>query len=374
MQASQSEEPATVKSSRMWPRRIQEDGAACTSSDPGTPLLHAQMLQLPTMTSDLAVKKEQTQQGTDIRGNTITGSTDGGIVIFGSPGSTIDSNTITSSSTDDGFGAINMVDNLYNGSYAGVVVSNNHITGQKLFNLGIGIGANVWSFNGPSPLKGPVSITGNTFSGHVAFPIAINGWTGGITVTGNDISGVTTPRSSFADASTCVSDIQTLFNADDSLVYYPAGLTGFKNLQSNFVPATANITNFLCTTPPLPSSITYMLNSLAIASDAPPFAKLHGVIMQYQGDSNVVVYNTTNPSGWQPVWASGHTVASCGSPSLCSLNFQGDGNLVTYYNHTPLWSSGTAGTGQKMVCLDAAPWIEILDAAGNVIWDTTHSS
>lgn len=75
-----------------------------------------------------------------------------------------------------------MVDNLYNGSYAGVVVSNNRITGQKLFNLGIGVGANVWSFNGPSPLKGPASITGNIFTGNIAFPIAINGWSGGITV------------------------------------------------------------------------------------------------------------------------------------------------------------------------------------------------
>jgi hypothetical protein len=112
----------------------------------------------------------------------ITGSTDGGIVIFGSPGSTITGNTITSSSTYLGFGAINMVDDEYSGSYSGVTVSNNKIVGQKMFNLGIGIGANVWSFNDPNLLKGPVTITGNTISGSVSFPIAINGWTNGITV------------------------------------------------------------------------------------------------------------------------------------------------------------------------------------------------
>lgn len=97
--------------------------------------------------------------------------------------------------------------------------------------------------------------------------------------------------------------------------------------------------------------------------------------MQYQGDSNVVVLNTTNPSGETAVWASGHTVSSgCGSPSVCDLTFQGDGNLVTYYNGTPQWSTGTAGVGNTMKCLNAAPWIQILDASGNVVWDTTKST
>ena len=117
----------------------------------------------------------------------ITGSTDGGIVIFGSPGSTITGNTIMSSATYLGFGAINMVDASYSGSYAGVTVSNNNIVGQKMFNLGIGIGANVWSFNDPYMLQGPVSITGNTISGSVSFPIAVNGWTDGIMVRGDDL-------------------------------------------------------------------------------------------------------------------------------------------------------------------------------------------
>lgn len=103
-------------------------------------------------------------------------------MIFGSPGSTVTGNTITSSAEYLGFGAINMVDGEYDGSYAGVSVTNNKIVGQKMFNLGIGIGANVWSFNDPYPLKGPVTISGNTISGSVSFPIAINGWTNGITV------------------------------------------------------------------------------------------------------------------------------------------------------------------------------------------------
>lgn len=112
----------------------------------------------------------------------ITGSTDGGIVIFGSPGSTVNRNHIISSDEYLGFGAINMVDGQYQGSYANVMVTNNRIEGRKLFNLGIGIGANVWSFNDPYALKGPATITGNTISGHVSFPIALNGWANGIQV------------------------------------------------------------------------------------------------------------------------------------------------------------------------------------------------
>jgi hypothetical protein len=61
------------------------------------------------------------------------------------------------------------------------------------------------------------------------------------------------------------------------------------------------------------------------------------------------------------------------SPSLWHINFQGDGNLVTYYNNVPQWSTGTAGTGATMLFLGTAPWIQILDVNGNVIWDTTKS-
>ena len=75
-----------------------------------------------------------------------------------------------------------MVDGQYGGSYANVQVTNNYIQGRKFFNLGIGIGANVWSFNDPYALKGPATITGNIISGYVSFPIALNGWANGIQV------------------------------------------------------------------------------------------------------------------------------------------------------------------------------------------------
>lgn len=75
-----------------------------------------------------------------------------------------------------------MVDDEYSGSYSGVKVTNNVITGEKLFNLGIGIGAYVWSFDDPNLLHGPATISGNTIKGNVAFAIAVNGWDNGLTV------------------------------------------------------------------------------------------------------------------------------------------------------------------------------------------------
>jgi hypothetical protein len=91
-------------------------------------------------------------------------------------------NTIISSATDSGFGAINMVDFLYDGSYANVLVTNNTITGQKLFNAGIAVGAYAWSFNDDTFLTGPATITDNTFTGNIPFAIAVNSWTNGLTV------------------------------------------------------------------------------------------------------------------------------------------------------------------------------------------------
>jgi hypothetical protein len=102
--------------------------------------------------------------------------------LFGAPGTTVSGNIITSSASNKGFGAINMVDNLYGGSYANVLVTDNVITGQKLFSVGISIGAYVWSFNDPFFLTGPATITNNKFAGNITFPIAINGWSGGLTV------------------------------------------------------------------------------------------------------------------------------------------------------------------------------------------------
>jgi hypothetical protein len=115
----------------------------------------------------------------------ISGSTDGGIVLFGAPGTKVAGNTIISSLTDKGFGAINMVDRSYNGDYSNVLIANNHISGELLFSVGIAIGSCIWGSCGPNN-HGPATIVNNVFAGNITFPIAINGWDSGLTVSDYD--------------------------------------------------------------------------------------------------------------------------------------------------------------------------------------------
>lgn len=152
-------------------------------------------------------------------------------------------------------------------------------------------------------------------------------------------------------------------------MYYSAGVHDTKSLQNDFYSASGNMTNFLCSSLPLKDSVTYKKGQLDIKSDTPPFADLHGVIAQYQGDSNIVVLQAG-----KPVWASGHTLTQgCGFPTKCNMVFQGDGNLVTYYQGKPLFTTNTDGRGETLEVVNHAPWIQIKDGSGNVIWDTTMS-
>ncbi|CAL5871231.1 uncharacterized protein PFLUO_LOCUS5479 [Penicillium psychrofluorescens] len=307
-----------------------------------------------------------------IENNLVNGSTDGGVVLFGAPQTTVKDNTIISSTTDSGFGGINMVDYLYDGSYDGVVVTGNTITGKKMFNVGIAIGAYAWSFNDDALLQGPATISDNTLNGNLPFAIAINGWTGGLTISGNDVSGVNSPSSGYSDSSSCSAATKALWSESAHLSYYPAGLIGTNSLQSGFVAASANSTNFICTTPLLPASITYGLNGLSVGVNN-VLANLHNnIYTSYQGDSNIVVYNSSTGTAVVE-WASGHTDSACSTTSTCTCDFQGDGNFVTYADGAALWSSGTTNEGHNVTFLNESPWIEITNAAGAVIWTTADS-
>ncbi|OZJ03560.1 hypothetical protein BZG36_03103 [Bifiguratus adelaidae] len=224
-----------------------------------------------------------------VSGNKITGSTDGGIVIFGAPGTRVTKNTLTSSSTNKGFGAI-----------------------------------------------------------------------------------VHSPNAAFADDASCPYATQLLFNQSPHFSYWKAGLKSPYSLQSGFVQAIQEPYYFICPTGPLPSTQTFGPNGLSMAPGT--VAQLHdNILITYQTDNNLVVYNTSSAS-WIPEWASGHTLpngASCGR--TCDLVFQGDGNLVTYANGKAMWETYTNGKGKKLVFRNRAPWIEVLDASGTVIWSTASA-
>ncbi|GAB2821217.1 hypothetical protein GCM10027176_26990 [Actinoallomurus bryophytorum] len=119
-----------------------------------------------------------------VQGNTVQDATDGGIVIFGAPGSSVKNNTIVAKSRTL-LGGINLVDYApMNGNYTGTTVTGNTINAQSAFiKVGIAMGPQVWGC-GTGTNYG-ASVTGNTLQGaHMGYGYAVNGvrdWT----VTGN---------------------------------------------------------------------------------------------------------------------------------------------------------------------------------------------
>lgn len=181
------------------------------------------------------------------------------------------------------------------------------------------------------------------------------------------------PDSSFSDDGSCSAAVQTLWSETAHLTYYPAGLLGSNNLQSGFVSSSANATNFICTTPSLPTSVSYGLNELNVGVNT-VLASLHGdIITQYQGDNNIVVYDTSSGS-YVVEWASGHTSSSCSSGTACNCAFQGDGNLVTYVGGVAEWATNTENEGYQLTFLNQSPWIQITNQAGSVVWTTADST
>jgi parallel beta-helix repeat protein len=119
-----------------------------------------------------------------VQGNTVQDATDGGIVVFGAPGSSVRNNTIVAR-TQTLLGGINLVDYApMNGNYTGTTVTGNTIDAQSAFiKVGIAMGPQVWGC-GTGTNYG-ASVTGNTLQGtHMGYGYAVNGvrdWT----VTGN---------------------------------------------------------------------------------------------------------------------------------------------------------------------------------------------
>jgi hypothetical protein len=126
-----------------------------------------------------------------VRENTIVDATDGGIVIFGAPGSLIERNLISAESRTL-LGGINMVDYFpYEGNFTGTIVRGNVIEAAgAVIRIGLGMGLRVWICFDPA--QGPMDptlfgavVTGNILRGeHMQYGFAVDGvrdWT----VTGN---------------------------------------------------------------------------------------------------------------------------------------------------------------------------------------------
>jgi hypothetical protein len=90
------------------------------------------------------------------------------------------------------------------------------------------------------------------------------------------------------------------------------------------------------------------------------------------GDGNFVAYNGNHVA----MWSSYHIIpagTTCGaSGQYCRIQFQTDGNLVVYYNHTAAWYTGTgAGIGAWLQLYYTAPYIVIVGQSGQTVWSSS---
>jgi parallel beta-helix repeat protein len=171
-----------------------------------------------------------------VQGNTITDATDGGIVLFGATGSTVQNNTIVAK-TQDLLGGINLVDyKPINGNYNGVVVQNNTIDAQgKMVKVGIAMGPAIWSC-AQDTVYGAKVVNNTIQGGHMGYGFAVNG-VKDFTVTGNvdksthvgtpvaGCGGLPAKPSGFQVAKQTASTLQSQF-VNTSALTYLLGITG----------------------------------------------------------------------------------------------------------------------------------------------------
>ncbi|KAI5478662.1 hypothetical protein MNV49_004689 [Pseudohyphozyma bogoriensis] len=129
-----------------------------------------------------------------VTGNTVTDATDGAIVIFGSPGSTIKDNIIIADQRQL-LGAINSVDYApWFGNYTGTSVTGNTITASNsMIKVGFALGPLNWS-----PPTAGITSASYTFGGSWINNIFNTGLTGyfgaGITISGHSDASVTSNK------------------------------------------------------------------------------------------------------------------------------------------------------------------------------------
>lgn len=296
----------------------------------------------------------------EVENNTITNATDGGIVIFGAPGSTISGNTITAVSQQE-LGGINLVDfNPFDGNYTGTIVTDNVVDGASAFiKVGIAMGPQVWGCGFLTDTNYGATVTGNTIEGeNIGYGYAVSGvknWT----VTGNTDTarhvgvvaadtgcGSTTPSqpAAFQVGSASASTLQSQFVGGQNLEH----VLGVSEPSILLVPQPSTACGVLTSNQGL-----YPRQGLASCDDR--------FSLNLQGDGNLVLRE-----GATALWAS----ATSGQPTA-ELILQSDGNLVLYsVTGTPLWSSATFGNpGDRLVVQNDGNLV-IYSSANAPLWSS----
>jgi parallel beta-helix repeat protein len=272
---------------------------------------------LPGVTTGWADGISMACGDTLVKGNTVTDATDGGIVIFGAPGSTIEDNTVTAA-TQQLFGGINMVDYApMNGNYTGTLVTGNTIDAKgALIKVGIGMGQQVW--NCTTGTNYGATVSDNTLEGaYMGYGYPVNGvsdWT----VSGN------------VDNSTHVGT-QTAGGCFGSpAASQPAGfqvqVQSGSTLQSQYV--SAELTNLLGTLngttasePPSPS-ISVSPTGLNLGSTAVGTpSSTQPVTVKNTGSTSVDIDNITTTGVFTETDDCGGTILAAGASCTANVGF-----------------------------------------------------
>ncbi|KAI5474303.1 hypothetical protein MNV49_003642 [Pseudohyphozyma bogoriensis] len=173
-------------------------------------------------------------KGSTVTGNTVTDATDGGIVIFGAPGTLVQGNTIIAE-TRHLLGGINAVDFApFSGTFVGTVVQGNTINADTTFiKVGIAIGPLVWGTdNTTADRTYGGTFQGNTFtsgsSGYFGYGVGMSAHNGA-TVLDNDAS-----SANFGGEESVSCFGPTYTPTPQAFVYDPSN-TPNATLQNNFV-------------------------------------------------------------------------------------------------------------------------------------------
>jgi hypothetical protein len=291
-----------------------------------------------------------------VANNIITDATDGAIVIFGAPFTTVRNNTIMAVSRTL-LGAINMVDYApYSGDNTGVTVTNNTIWARSAFiKTGIAIGPAVWGADKTNYNRNGV-VHDNTIMGNtMGYGIVVSG-ANNFTVLDN----LSVANYSGAFTSNCY----TPNNAPPMAFLKSTRVEG--NFQPSFVLGRAQY--IICIEPVVSGTYTYQSGQLNLYSNDQ--INLQNATLILQNDGNLVLYQTGSVA-----WASNTCCSGC-SNKRCRLTFSDAGRLVIYKQTDILMSwpptyNGTLASSSIRISNTSA-YFTFIDGNNNYIWASSY--
>ena len=150
------------------------DGLACTNAT----IAHNEFGPAGQPNGEWADGISLACRNSQVHHNTITDATDGGIVIFGAPGSVVAGNTVRAVSRAL-LGGIAMVDyGPFDGDYTRTVVDSNVIEGaSRQIIIGIAMGSQAWTCRPGTPRLSGAFVSHNTLRGDFGYGYAVDGVT-----------------------------------------------------------------------------------------------------------------------------------------------------------------------------------------------------